>query len=274
MITAKTVYVFCGVYVDIYIWLPSSHSIYGKISQTVSCISILHDQSFKVTTMASIIRNIAWIVFLQEEYDEALQYLDSKESEGKWVSPLDSTTITVTPGTIGIHNVNVVYAEEMDMSSAILCVHSHIRHVRLIIFGGVDYTSNFALGDERIGHCIINTPTTQEVDFYPSGNGITAIDERNASLLLLAVQEHIDGYPTGLYLPGDEFGQGEILYHAMYVGCSTDELCCGPEAGPRVPCMTVRGFAGYMEGEPWVSLGRDVSATVIKGIIRQINRLS
>lgn len=224
--------------------------------------------------MAPSVRNIVWMVFLRDEYDEAIKYLDSKQSQQTWFSTPNSATITITPGKIGKHNVKVVYAEKMDMASAILCVHRHVRYVRLILFGGVDYTSNFGLGDESIGHCVINTPTAQEVDFCNRGNGITAIDEQNASLLLLAVQEHVQSHPMGLYLPGDEDKERAILHHAMFSGCSDDDLCCGPEVGPRVPCMTVRGFAGYVDGEPWVSLGRDVSATVIKGIINQLGRLS
>ncbi|KAL6893381.1 hypothetical protein GGI43DRAFT_424826 [Trichoderma evansii] len=224
--------------------------------------------------MAPSARNIVWMVFLREEYDEALKYLDSKQSQQKWFSAPNSGTITITPGKIGLHNVKVAYAEKMDMASAILCLHRHVRHVRLILFAGVDYTSNFGLSDESIGNCVINTPTAQEADFGNRGNGITAIDEQNASLLLLAVQGHVESHPMGLYLPGDEDKQRAVLHHAMFLSCSNNDLCCGPEVGPRVPCMTVRGFAGHVDGEPWVSLGRGVSATVIKGIIKQLGQLS
>lgn len=234
----------------------------------------LKTNHLKLSTMAPPIRTIAWMVFNREEYDEALKYLDSKQSQQRWYSAPDATTITITPGKIGMHLVSVAYAEKMDMASAILCLHRHIRHVRVILFGGVDYTSNFGLGDESIGHCVINVPTAQEIDICRRGNGVTVIDEVNANLLLLAVQDHAESHPTGLYLPGDEDKQRAVLHHAAYLGCSNDELCCGPEVGPKVPCMTVRGFAGYVDGEPWVSLGRDVSATVIKGIINQLGRLS
>ncbi|PTB44945.1 uncharacterized protein TrAFT101_000420 [Trichoderma asperellum] len=229
--------------------------------------------------------SIGWMVCLYTAYVDARSQLDTFEEDLDWSDNED--TLLVTKGTIAGHNVVIAFTQNKKFPRTASKMTRHIfNDVKLFFIGGVDFVSSHQFDNRpppSLGDCVLTPGSCRPHLWHEIRQNLKKKARLNAKRLLTAAGDFRAQNPQGVPITMDNVNYNSININALYEMYELsaerqDRMCCAEEANYMVPCMIASCMGGFHQGDEnfnaWVPFASKASATVIRGIIQNLERLT